>query len=119
MPNRRLKPEERSRLNAFLEEVRSRLVELAVGDRELHFALRRRLYIRLTYDERGTPADRRRLKISKHEKQRGNCAICQCPLEIAESELHRLNAMDGYTATNTQLVHHHCHRDQQSAAGFR
>ena len=42
--------------------MRARLTALAAGDMELLFAFRRKVYKELTYDERGKPMARKRLK---------------------------------------------------------
>jgi hypothetical protein len=102
----------------LLNEIRTRLDQLSDGDRALLFALRRRIYIRLSYDERGTPAQRSKLKNTKWKEQRGKCSICNEDLPVSEAELDRLDAVAGYTAANTQLIHHACHRKQQADRGF-
>jgi hypothetical protein len=56
MPNPRLTREQSNAANSLLESIRSKLLELSKGDLATLFAMRRRLYIRLSYDERGTPA---------------------------------------------------------------
>lgn len=118
MPNRRLTDVERAKLAPLLKSTRDTLDELASGDRGLLFAMRRYVYLRLTYDERGTPQWRRQLKRLKFAEQLGKCANCDGGLEIAGSELHRLDASAGYTVENTQLMHHSCHRAQQEAAHY-
>jgi hypothetical protein len=39
-------------------------------------------------------------------------------LELKYSELDRRNAVDGYTALNTGLVHAKCHEARQAAKGY-
>ncbi len=95
------------------------VTDAAGGDPVLLFALRRRLAARLTYWERGNPAKRKKLKAAKHKAQDGRCAICDEPMGVKGSELDRADPVDGYTAENTRLVHHACHRQDQETKGFR
>jgi hypothetical protein len=118
MPKLQLTTAQSAQANALLENVRTRLTEMSGGDANLLFALRRRIYVRLSYDERGTPAQRIKLKNLKWKEQRGKCAICHEDLPESETELDRFDAAAGYTAKNTQLVHHTCHRKQQAERGF-
>jgi hypothetical protein len=111
--NRNLNPVELQQANSVLGEVRTRLNALAAGDLELLFALRRKVYKELTYDERGKPAERKRLKRLKYVEQEGNCAICAKSMPSAYSELDRLRASGGYTPSNTRLVHPACHHQSQ------
>jgi hypothetical protein len=60
--NRNLNPVELQQANSVLGEVRTRLNALAAGDLELLFALRRKVYKELTYDERGKPAERKTIE---------------------------------------------------------
>ncbi|MBK8097616.1 MAG: hypothetical protein IPK26_10940 [Planctomycetes bacterium] len=62
MANRRLSATELEQANAILELVRAQLDSVSGGDDALRWALRRKLYKELTYDERGKPMHRRRLK---------------------------------------------------------
>jgi len=94
------------------------LEKLSGGDAQLLFALRRRIFSRLTYDERGAPAIRKKLKERKWKEQRGKCSICGDHLPISGSELDRFDAVLGYTLENTRLVCHDCHRAQQEERGF-
>lgn len=118
MPSRRLTKEEAATADALLAEVKVMVAAAAHGDPILLFALRRRLFIRLMYWERGTPAERTKLKAAKHKAQGGLCAICGDPMDVKGSELDRADPVDGYTAENTRLVHHACHRRDQEAKGF-
>ena len=118
MPTLPLSKEQAEKANTLLESVRAQLATLSGGDPKLLFAMRRRLYIRLSYDERGTPAQRRKLKDQKWKEQRGKCAICAEDLPVSECELDRFDAVAGYTPENTQLIHHACHRKQQTDRGF-
>jgi hypothetical protein len=69
-------------------------------------------------DERGRPSHRRKLKALKMIEQKGKCAICRKKLPETEAELDRIHAPSGYTPENTRLVHHTCHRQQQSERGL-
>lgn len=95
------------------------VMDAAEGDPVLLFALRRRLFIRLMYWERGTPAERTKLKAAKHKALSGLCAICGELMDVEGLESDRTDALDSYTAENTRLVHHACHRQDQEAKGFR
>jgi len=119
MPNsNRLTPEQSEKANALLELVRQRLNELSEGDPKVLHHMRRRIMKRLEFDERDTPAARRKLKDQKWKEQRGKCAICKEDLPETETELDRLDPYGGYTRENTQLIHHACHRKQQAERGF-
>jgi len=119
MASRRLSEAESKKANNLLDTIRAKLQALSAGDPALLFAYRRRLHIRLMQDERGTPAHRKKLKAFKWIEQKGKCAICHKKMPTSESELDRFNAPAGYTPENTQLVHHECHRKQQSKRGFK
>jgi len=118
MANRRLTPDELTRVNALLDEIRGKLAELASDDRELLFAARRRIVVRLSYDERGTPAERNKIKASKRIEQSGLCPLCGEELPDKYAELDRFNAGDGYTMKNTRLVHHNCHVADQATKRY-
>jgi hypothetical protein len=114
MPNRKLSVTEIAAANDVLTMIRNALAGKSSGDPELLFALRRRLIVKLTHDERGTPAHRSKLKRLKREQQVGVCPICSDELPLKYAELDRLVASAGYTVENTRLVHHECHiKDQQ------
>ncbi len=82
----------------------SRVLKLAGGDEGLHWALRRRFWNQLQYDERLKPPYRAALKRKKRLEQEGLCNICKEPLPDKGAVLDRLKAMDGYTLQNTQLL---------------
>ncbi len=66
MPNRNLTTTELAGLFApLIADVRGRLLDLAAGGEDLHWALRRKLAKELTYDERSKPMQRRALKVRK------------------------------------------------------
>jgi hypothetical protein len=114
MANRNLTSDELVLANELLTEIRSRLSEVSKDDRELLFALRRKVFKELTYDERGKPMHRRALKQAKWAQQEGRCAECGKQLPMAYSELDRKRATDGYTLENTELVHAKCHQLRQA-----
>jgi hypothetical protein len=118
MANRNLSPDELSRANQLLTEIRERLTNLAGGDPLLLFAYRRKVMKELQYDERGKPIARAKLKALKWGQQNGRCAHCGEALPLKYSELDRKNAPDGYTAENTELVHAKCHQERQAAKGY-
>ncbi len=118
MPNRQLTSEELIRANALLAEIRDRLEQLSGGDKELHFAYRRKIFKELTYDERDKPAVRRKLKDQKWKEQRGLCALCGKELPTTYTVLDRLDAIDGYTKENTRLIHQECDVAHQASRGY-
>ena len=121
MPNRRLTANERDSATSLLQNVLKKIERLSAGDPELLFALRRRLIVKLTHAERGTPAQRNRLKKQKYLAQNGVCPLChgrKGPLPLKYAELDRKVASLGYTMENTRLVHHECHIDDQGKKSF-
>ena len=110
MANRRLTKDEINRLfKPLIDDIRNRLNELSGNDKELIWALRRKLVKELGYDEKGHPMLRKKLKVLKFKEQNGLCAICGKELPEKYSELDRFEAMNGYTPENTRLVHKDCH----------
>jgi hypothetical protein len=67
MANRRLESGELARAADILSSVRSQIAVASDGDLELAWALRRKVYKELTYDERGKPGHRSKLKALKRE----------------------------------------------------
>lgn len=114
MANRRLTKDEVEKLDGLLHTIRSELSAFAEGDSELLFAFRRRLLVKLTHDERGTPAQRNKLKVLKWKEQSGICPLCSQPMPQKYAELDRFSASAGYTPENTRLVHHECHIEDQA-----
>lgn len=119
MPSRRLTKTEAAHADSLLAEVKRMVTDAAGGDPVLLFALRRRLFTRLMYWERSTPAERTKLKAVKWKAQRGLCAMCHEPMDVKGSELDRADPVGGYKAENTRLVHHACHRADQATRGLR
>ena len=89
------------------------------GDAELSWRLRRYVYIRMMYEERGNPAQRKKLKIAKIEAQKGKCAMCGKLLPKIGAELDRIDQLAGYTPDNTRLLCHWCHRKDQERLAFK
>lgn len=86
------------------QDVSRRLEELSAGESSLLWALRRKLAKTLSYNERGTPMHRRKIKLLKFKEQNGLCAECGKPLPTRDTILDRLDAMKGYTVENTRLM---------------
>jgi hypothetical protein len=68
--------EQRARALWILENVRESIAKEVGGDPLLEFALRRYVYVRLSYDERGNPVQRRKLKVKLFDRQQGRCPLC-------------------------------------------
>jgi hypothetical protein len=115
MANRQLTQDELQRLaQPLLQDVRRRLEELTAGDPGLLFALRRKLYKELTYDERSKPGIRGKLKAYKRGEQGGLWPICSEELPEKYAVLDRLDAQAGYTRENTRLIHQTCDVKEQT-----
>lgn len=118
MANRRLSPAELHSANELLREIRTRIKQLSGDDTALQWALRRKIYKELSYDERGKPMHRRKLKQAKHREQHGVCPVCREPLPETYTVLDRHDAMRGYTAENTRLIHPACDTAVQRSRGY-
>jgi hypothetical protein len=124
MSNERMSKDQAAAAKQILAEVRRRIVEAAGDNQRFAFALRRYVYKNLSYDERGNPTQRTKLKLQKIVEQGGKCAYQKCPIpdrrisKEDEPELDRLDAIKGYTKENTVLMHHGCHRLSQKEKGF-
>lgn len=120
MPNRMLTEDERKQLFLpLIDEVRSRLEELSGGDSNLMWALRRKLYKTLTYDERDNPTNRKILKQVKRAVQQNACATCGKKLPERNAVLDRFEAMKGYTEDNTRLICPECNVRIQEERGYK
>ena len=120
MPNRQLSSEELEKLFApLLSEVRERIVSLSGGDKDLLWALRRKLFKELTYDERGKPMQRRKLKEIKRAEQDNKCPRCSKSLPAKYAVLDRIEAMKGYTLENTRLLCQECDTQVQRERGYK
>ena len=118
MTNRQLSKGELEKANELLDEIRVRLWKLANDDEELLLAYRRKVYKELTFDERGKPAHRRRLKQRKRKEQGSLCVVCGEPLPEKNAVLDRYKAIDGYTEDNTRLIHQDCDVEIQSSRNY-
>ncbi len=81
MPGVRLTPEQADAANGLLTRIEKELDKLSGGNPTLLFSLRRRIYIRLSYCERGNPTHRKNLKKLKREKAAGK--MCDRGREFA------------------------------------
>lgn len=120
MPTRKLTEEEQLKARSLLDQIRTALNGLAAGDPELLFAYRRKLTKELQYDERSKPAQRKSLKRRKLIAQAGKCAVCggELPPAALGAVLDRINAMDGYTDSNTRLLCRDCDLEIQRSRAF-
>jgi len=118
--NRQLTSNELKELAApLLGSIRKRLAVAAKGDKGLLWALRRKVFKELMYDERSKPMQRRALKKKKWIEQNGRCKTCRKRLPEKGSVLDRLKAMDGYTAQNTRLLCPKCDVILQTDRGYK
>jgi hypothetical protein len=124
MASRRMTDDELAAARGILHDLRQRITEAGKSDPVFTFALRRYLYKNLSYDERGTPAQRTKLKLQKLIEQAGKCPYAKCSepdrimTKADEPELDRIDPVKGYTSENTTLVHHGCHRHSQDTRGY-
>lgn len=115
----RLKGNDLTVARTILENARHEIESASNGDPELRFKLRRYVYIRLTHDERGSPAHRKALKKKKRDEQNNLCVLCKEPLPARGAVLDRFRAVDGYTMENTRLLCHSCDRTVQAERRFK
>jgi len=118
MTNRRLTTTELADARVLLVMVRAGLHQLAKGDQDLLFALRRKVYKELVYDERSKPSVRRQLKIQKRKEQNELCVLCTKPLPEKYCVLDRFDAVLGYTRENTRLICPDCDTLTQKSRGY-
>jgi ribosomal protein L44E len=120
MANRQLSAAELEGIfSPLVAEVRKLLNELSAGDPELLWALRRKLFKELTYDERGKPMLRRKLKELKRAEQDNKCGECGKSLPYKYAVLDRMEAMKGYTPENTRLLCQDCDTKIQVRRGYK
>jgi hypothetical protein len=91
---------------------------LSNGDHALRFALRRKLFKELMYDERSKPMQRRALKRRMIAEQGGRCAICCEVLPERNAVLDRFEAMKGYVASNVRVLCPACDTNEQMKKGY-
>ena len=113
-----LSSEELNGAKEILSFVQREIDRISDGDHSRIHSLRRYIWKRLEFAERGRPMGRRALKRLKHAEQDGLCAICRAELPLKDSELDRFVAAVGYTQANTRLVHHSSHRHDQEQKGY-
>ena len=119
MPNPQLTADQRESLfKPLFAQTLGALENMSGGDARLRWALRRKLAKELGYLERSKPAIRKRLKAKKWVDQEGICPICGKRLPKKNGELDRHDAFAGYTAENTRLIHHRCHKKAQAQKGY-
>jgi hypothetical protein len=118
MTNRKLMKPELADARLLLTMVRAGLHQLANGDQELLFALRRKVYKELVYDERNKPSVRSRLKRQKRSEQNGLCVICMKTLPEKYCVLDRFDAALGYTGENSRLICPECDTLTQKSRGY-
>jgi hypothetical protein len=113
-PTRRLTPVERAeKADPIITKLREMIRQAAMGDAELEFAIRRRVWNKIGQDERSLK-DRIPLKKLKRKKQEDKCAVCGGLLPAKGAVLDRLKTMDLYTDENTRLLCPECdHRIQE------
>ena len=119
--NRRLSTAELRHAQLLLDLIRSRIDELAQKDDRLRFAYNRKVAKELTFDERGKPMHRIRLKSRRRKAQNGMCANGSGGLHALPPKgavLDRLRAEDGYTFENTRLLCPACDTQFQAAKGY-
>lgn len=110
MANPQLTAEQRDNLfEPLFANTVAELERLSDGDPQILWALRRKLTKELGYLERSDPQRRTALKRRKIQQQKGLCAICRQKLPPSGAHLDRLVAFDGYTDTNTRVIHAGCH----------
>ncbi len=119
MPNRHLSEQELAIANRILSRVRKMIEKEADGAADLLWALRRKVAKELSYDERGKPMDRRKLKAVKRALQGGKCAMCKRKLPARGAILDRKKAIEGYTEANTRLICEKCDKATQAKRGYR
>jgi UTP:GlnB (protein PII) uridylyltransferase len=118
MPNRQLSSDELALANVLLDVVRAELNRLAGGDKDLLFALRRKVAKELGYDERKKPMARGALKKRMRALQDNLCPLCRESLPERYCVLDRFNAADGYIESNVRLICERCDRRVQEERRF-
>lgn len=116
---KQLSESDRAAAKKLLARIRERIRALSRGKKEKIWRMRRYVYLRLLYDERGTSMHRRKLKRMKHAAQNGLCAMCRMDLPLSGAELDRIVQIDGYADKNTRLLCHTCHRKDQERIAYR
>ncbi len=110
--------QQRVEAERILDWVRKELSRLANGDNALLHNLRRRVMKQLEYDERGKPAERKKLKAQLKKRQNGLCLLCG-EILTENPVADRLQADKGYTLANTRLLCRDCDGKEQERKGFK
>lgn len=110
---RRLTEAELQVARGILNDTRKAIERAAGTDQALLWAMRRKVYKELVYDERSKPMARRILKMKLFVRQKGLCPGCGNHLPERYSVLDRREAMKGYTAENCRLLCPDCDRKEQ------
>jgi len=120
MPTRKLTEAELRTVNSLLSEVRQSIERLSGDDLDLRFAARRKIAKELSYDERGKPTKRKKLKLRLYKEQNGLCAVCResLPLLALGAVLDRQDPMGGYTHENVKLICRACDDKIQESRRF-
>jgi hypothetical protein len=116
--NRTLNEPELALAREVLAEIRARIAGIAGEDEGLRFALNRKIYKELTYDERGKPNARQSLKARTVKAQAGKCANCAEPLPETDTVLDRLVAAKGDVEGNVRVLCRPCDLAIQRERGF-
>ena len=116
--NRALDEAELAVARTLVAEFRARIDEAAGEDERLRFALNRKIYKELTYDERGKPNARQSLKARTAKAQNGQCAICAKPLPEHDTVLDRLAAEKGDVEGNVRVLCRPCDLTIQRERGY-
>lgn len=116
--NRTLDEAEQVVARTLLADIRARIDAAAGEDERLRFALNRKIYKELSYDERGKPNARQSLKARMIKAQNGLCADCAKPLPERDTVLDRLAAEQGYVAGNVRVLCRPCDLAIQRGRGF-
>jgi hypothetical protein len=106
--NRTLDEAELVQARDLLAEIRARIEGIAGADEGLRFALNRKIYKELTYDEKGKPNARLSLKARTVKAQDGKCAKCAQALPEADTVMDRLSADKAYVEGNVRVLCRRC-----------
>ncbi len=119
MSNPQLNKIQISKAKKLLEVIRKEIEKLANNDIKLVFAFRRKIYKELTYDERGTPMERKKLKDLLRKKQNGFCFECKNVLPKKGTVLDRIKAVKRYNEKNVNLICPDCDKKIQEKRNYK
>ena len=106
--NRTLDENELVAARALLADIRALIDTAAADDEGLRFALNRKVYKELSYDERGRPNARQSLKARAVKAQGGACANCAAMLPENDTVLARLETEKGFVEGNVRVLCRKC-----------